>query len=275
MSFVQVLLAGGLGNRLFEYAFARGYAERHRLELRCERSILNKFFQIPDHAPADQDLPLVANTEVEKWDGQSGVSIIGMGQHQKNLDYYSKAKVKEWFKLRPEYEELIKDVPEMDLVANPREGDYAYACNPMVLVSRKSYLDACDTYGLNKDRIFWLDGENHYRVPGIKVEKPWNELNDHQKGKLPGDGAVLDWLPDWAVLTRASVILRSNSTFSWWAATLGRADRVFAPDTSKVSADLGIRGDVRVPQDVPFVDGNHPPMASGLWFLSDLNLKDE
>jgi hypothetical protein len=274
MNFVQVRLAGGLGNQMFEYSFARAYAEKHGFELRCLTGILHKFFVLPPNAPADQDLPERPNTECEKWDGESSVTIIGMGQMQKNLDYYSKAKVREWFTLRPEYAELVKDVPAMELVANVREGDYTYSCNPLVLIDRNSFLDACDQYGLDKSKLYFLDGETHYRIPQIEVGKPWNELDDYEKGKLEGDKCRLDWLPDWAVLLRAKVLLRPNSTFSWWGAELGTHERVFCPDLSGVDPDAGIAGLLRKPQKVPFVEGNHTPMARGYWFCTELRLKE-
>ena len=70
----------------------------------------------------------------------------------------------------------------------------------------------------------------------------------------------LDYLPDLALMMRAQVLMRANSTFSWWAAALGTA-RVFSPDTSKVNARDGLRGNDRFPQFVPFVEGNHPPVV--------------
>lgn len=274
MSFVQVLLAGGLGNRMFEYAFARGYAERHGLQLRRETCILDKIFDIPEDPPADvANAPNRSAENVHEWDGESGVTILGMGQHQRCLDYYSRAKVREWFRLRPNLEELVRDVPSMELVASVRQGDYAYACNPMVLIDPQSYVDACDQHGLDKHKIYWLHSELHYRVPQIDVELPWMNLNDHEKGKLPGMGARLDFLPDLALMMRAKVVLRSNSTFAWWAATLGDA-RVFCPNLDGIDAAAGLWDEMRHPQKVPFVEGNHKPMISGMWFCTDLNLKN-
>ena len=272
MSFVQVKMAGGLGNRMFQYAFARGYAERHKLELRCDPSVLNKIFELPDYAAADQTMIELPNVSVDEWDGASRLTITGMGQHQKCLNFYTRTQVRSWFKLRPKYAELVKDVPVMELVANLRRGDYCFACNPFVVVSEQSYLNCCDKYGLPKEKIFWLDGEQHYRIPQIPVEKPWIELSDEEQGKTRGTNSRMDFLPDLALMMRAKILLRSNSTFAWWAATLGDNDRVFSPDTSSVDTAKANFNKWRLPQIVPFVEGNHLPVATGYWFMSELRL---
>lgn len=285
MSFVQVLLAGGLGNRMFEYAFARGYAERHGLELRRETCILDQIFDIPACPPVDGSVSQVVSAENVKtedngqpgWAGRTGVTIVGMGQHQDCLDYYTRAKAREWFKLRPELEELVKDVPILNLVANPREGDYAFACNPMVLIDRQAYIAACEEQGYDSLWLYFLDGETHWRIPGIPVEKPWGQLNDEEKGKLPGTKARLDFLPDWAILLRAKILFRSNSTFSWWGAALGEHDKVFCPNVARVRPEDGIlpNNPTRKPQIVPFVEGNHLPMIAGYPWATELHLKEQ
>ena len=121
--------------------------------------------------------------------------------------------------------------------------------------------------------MYFLDGETHYRIPEIPVESPWVNLDATQQGKI-GDAARLDFLPDLALMMRAKVLLRSNSTFAWWAATLGDAERVFSPDIRAVTPAGPVPGTLyRAPQDVPFVEGNHMPMAWGWPFLSELHLK--
>ena len=278
MKAVQVSLSNGLGNQMFQYAFARSYAERHGYELHTPQTPLRKIFQIDDPL-ATRTLPLMAGDHSHTGygfgvlrDGAYDVELTGQRQHQEELTY-TRSDAKRWFKLRPEMEELVKDVPSMDVVANLRRGDYTYACNPFVVISEQSYLDACDKFGIDKSKLYFLDGETHYRIPEIPVESPWVNLDATQQGKV-GDAARLDFLPDLALMMRAKVLLRSNSTFAWWAATLGDAERVFSPDIRAVTPAGPVPGTLyRAPQHVPFVEGNHMPMAWGWPFLSELHLK--
>jgi hypothetical protein len=64
----------------------------------------------------------------------------------------------------------------------------------------------------------------------------------------------------------ADVVLRANSTFSWWAALLGRG-RVFSPLVEDRIGD----------QTVEFVEGNWPRMCdtkNGSARLTDLHIRD-
>ena len=275
---VEVSLSNGLGNRMFQYAFARSYAERHGFELHTPPCILQRIFQIDD-PPAVDNFPLMAGDHSQTGygfgvlrDGASEVTLTGQRQHQEELTY-TRSDAKRWFKLRPEIEELVRNVPSMEVVANLRRGDYTYACNPFVVVSEQSYLDACDQYGIDRGKVYFLDGETHYRIPEIPVESPWVHLNAEQQGKV-GDAMRLDFLPDLALMMRAKVLLRSNSTFAWWAATLGNNERVFSPDIRGVDPAPPVPGTLyRAPQYVQFAEGNHMPMAWGWPFLSELHLK--
>ncbi len=265
MSFVQVQLAGGLGNRLFEYAFARAYAEKYGFELRCETCVLDQIFDLPANAPATRDDLRVCGTEyLEEWDGLGEITIRGMAQHQKNLDLYSRAKVCEWFRLRPQFSQWDAQVPAMDLIANLRLGDYTYACNPFVWISKESYVDCCNQFGLDKSKLYFLDGEQHYRIAQVPVERPWDQLSDAEKGKTSGLSARTDFVPDLLLMMKAKVLIRSNSTFAWWAAALGHNERVFSPDVMQVNAQDGIKDGARYPQHVTFVEGNHMPVVNAV-----------
>ena len=268
MSFIQVELGGGLGNRLFHYSFARAYAERHGCALRTKPHVWQHVFDLPDSLPPiDGEVPRRDTYAFHEWDGETDINITGMAQHQKNL-IYTREQVRSWFRLKPELAKLVKNVPSLPLVASLRLGDYCYACNPFAWVDKQSYLDCCGEFGLDTDNLYFLDGEQHYRIPEIPVSKPWVQLSDAEKE------TSIDFLPDLALMMRARVLLRSNSTFAWWAATLGYCERVFCPDVSKVNPALGIVGGVRVPQLVPFVEGNHTPVCHGYHYLSELHLRE-
>ena len=72
----------------------------------------------------------------------------------------------------------------------------------------------------------------------------------------------LPFLEDFILMMNADVVLRANSSFSWWAATLGRG-RILSP---LVEDRTGM-------QDVEFVEGNWPKMVNS-HNITDLQLKD-
>jgi hypothetical protein len=78
-------------------------------------------------------------------------------------------------------------------------------------------------------------------------------------------GGNLGILPDWYRLLKAPILFRGNSTFSWWAATLGYHERVFAP-----VVEFRAGGQEH---DCDFVEGNWPRFAS-LDFVTDMRIKE-
>ena len=268
---VNVRLGGGLGNKLFVYAFARAYAERYGFELHVDGCYPHlpwqRIFSGIDHPSIERELPARESFKLEEWEGDGDIMITGYCQHQKNL-IYTRHQVREWFQLKPEMLELVKAVPAMEIIANLRLGEYCYACNPFIWIDWRAYIDCCGYYGLPTQTLYFQDGNEHYRIPEIPIEKPWVELTGEERERS------IDYLPDLALLMRTKILLRSNSTFAWWAATLGNNQRVFCPDVAKVNAADGIINGHRVQQWVPFVEGNHTPMVTGWEYLSDLHLKE-
>lgn len=164
--------------------------------------------------------------------------INGYHQHQDSL-IYSRDDALRWFKFRPEIlGQLAAACPKpFPLLAHRRVGDYSGA--GFVVVSVESYLRAAEKFGLNPHNLFFITEES--AMPA---------------GNLPA------FLPDFFRMMTCDVLLRGNSTFSWWAATLGTC-RVFSPIIK------GLPGGVR---DCEFVEGNWPIMVD-LHFNSDLHLK--
>ena len=58
----------------------------------------------------------------------------------------------------------------------------------------------------------------------------------------------------------ADIVFRGNSTFSWWAGTLGYATKLYSP---VVGDNVGHNANIE------FVPGNHP-----LWFPGTLDYED-
>lgn len=201
-------LIGRLGNKLFQYCYARAYAEKLGAKLVTPPWEGEELFDIP-----------ISNAD-------SGDTVLtGYHQDQDSL-IYTRSQVKEWLKFKKPI------VPIHAILCHRRVGDYAAA--GYVVVSEKSYYDAM--------RKFYL-----YNFPHEFV----TEENSTQGP-----------LEDFKRLASCSVLFRGNSSFSWWAATLGNG-LVYSPVIE------GLKGGKE--QDCEFVEGNWPRLAN-LAFTTDLHL---
>jgi hypothetical protein len=238
---VSVSFVGGFGNQLFQYAFARAYAEAHHASLRTPGWIGQKIFALSDPPPLS-NLPSAGFDEIPN--GRVNVVLNGYFQFQAAIDYMSRSKLKTWFQLQNRWK--CRFTSRLPIAAHLRRGDYIGLGGVFCLVSECSYTNACNKFGLGND-ITWIQEGNR---------TPPQDLAD----------AGIPFLEDFMLLANAGILLRANSSFSWWAATLGNS-RVFSP----------LVEDRTGTQNVDFVEGNWPRMVDGRncrTNITDLHLKD-
>jgi hypothetical protein len=187
---------GQFGNQLFQYAYARAYAESIGAELHTPDWIGRSLFALTE--PIMQE--------------PGDVDLVGYFQQPEHLSLLSRAKLKEWFRFAKPI-----DVPKHDLVFHKRRGDYL------------SYPD------------FW----------GVVSDDSYNQAAS-QVGLDPNDAVILDdsrgsdfMLVDFFIMMTCKTLFRANSSFSWWAATLGTCE-VYSPEVGTQTGWI----------DVPFVLGN-------------------
>jgi hypothetical protein len=217
-------LIGRFGNANFQFCHARKRAELEGATLCTPPWIGERIFDIPE-ACRDQD----------------GEHIGGYAQNQESL-IYSRRDVLNWLRIRPEIQaKLDTFVPQGEIVAHVRRGDYKDLQYP--LVSLSSYYRAAANLGFEKLAI-------------VSEEAPLTHPD------FTGD---LGFLPDFYRLLKAKVLFRANSSFSWWAGTLSEA-QVYAPVID------GTPGGVE--SDCDFVAGNWPKLAN-LPVCTDLHLKEQ
>jgi len=224
---------GRFGNQLFQYAFARAMADRFDAVLQTPPWVGQRLFGLDDPA-IDVTLPTLAVDEIP--DGPN-VDLHGYFQHARHLQFLSEARLKSMYSLLPVWKDHPRCRPHV--AAHLRRGDYASRfADIYCIVSRQSYLRACERYGLDVEKMVWYSEES----------------------QACGDPAPegLGFLPDFLEMMDAEVLLRANSTFSWWAGLLGNA-RVYSPLVGSLSG----------PHDVDFVEGNWPRMV---WHQDDLIL---
>jgi len=229
---------GRFGNALFQFAFCKAYAEKHDLKLVMDPWDGERVFDIAIDRPTNYALP--DRDENSLVDGEINFRYRSYSQQQKCL-IYSRADVRRWLKFKPHIEDAMGVLKPEELLAHRRVGDYPGYMFPCL--SANSYLLACRQFGLDENKLKFITEEEPTLLPG-----PWP-----------------DFLPDFWRLSHCNTLLRGNSSFSWWAATLGHGE-VYSPVIE------GKPGGVET--DYPFVKGNHPRFNSAA-FLTDLHLRDE
>lgn len=227
---------------MFSYAFARAHAERNGATLCTDRWIGQEIFDLNETA-----VPVGLPRRDENTIGETEVNceIRSYCQQQKCL-IYTREQVRRWFKLRPEIkaqcEEMAGKIPKHsgEVLAHLRRTDYAgygYA-----MPSYDSYLMAVKLAG--------------FPAPEF--------ISDQAPNYAVGFTGDLEPLPDFYRMMTTPVLFRANSSFSWWAATLGLG-RVFAPIID------GLEGGKE--HNCRFIEGNWPRLHN-LDFTTDLHLRE-
>lgn len=223
---------------MFSYAFARAYAEKYGYEFQCEPWLGQKVFMLDDK-------PITATwlkerNENDISEGEGNISILSYCQQQKCL-IYTQRQVREWFKFQHWIQEELLELTKIYRnVAHRRVGDFVGYGFPFVSIG--SYLGKFLELGIGSFSIL-------------------TEENPLVKEAFNGE---LSFVPDFYVMAHADVLLRGNSTFSWWAATLNRHGKIFSPVID------GLPGGEH---DVDFVLGNHPRLSHHP-FCTDLHLQE-
>lgn len=231
---------GRFGNRLFQYASARARAEREGLEIHCHKWEGQFLFE-----DCEQPLPDGAETLVHTG------HYDGYCQRQEDIDHYSRADCRRWFKLHPDVEAALRAGPHHESVLAHRragtEENRDYTNLGYVVPTMQSYRLACDT------RL----------GPGVALEFVSEETPTLNR-VLPD---YVGFMPDFYRLMTVHTLFRANSSFSWWAAALNprMGRRIYSPLVA------GLQGGAEHACD--FVRGNHPRMAD-LPGCSDLYLRE-
>lgn len=180
---------GRMGNALFQYAFARAYAETNGLELRTPdwwgRQVFENISEPIMDAPAGE--------RTEEPTGP-GCDLHGYFQRPHHVAILSRKKLKEWLVPKPQFVQ-----PGYDLVFHKRRGDYIDA-GCYAVIGDKSYTAAAIKFGYD---------------PATAKEFSDARMFSEQ-------------YEDFFSIMASRAIFRANSSFSWWAATLSNA-RVYSP----------------------------------------------
>ena len=186
---------GLFGNQLFQYAYARAFAQELGAELHTPDWIGRQLF-------IGVDEPIMQN--------KGDIDLFDYFQNPEHLALLSKKKVKEWFRFKNP-----PKVQKHNVVFHKRRGDLLTQLDQYAVVSDESYIEGVKKFNLDYKEALILDKEHS------------------------------DFVTDFWLMMNCNNLFRANSTFSWWAATLGDC-QVYSP---KVEDKIGW-------VDVEFVKGN-------------------
>lgn len=230
MPLAYVPLIGRLGNCLFIYAHARAWCEQNGYELCMHPWVGEKIFNIPEAVRPRRDISYDTMPEETH-------------QYQKSL-IYTRKQVREWFSFKPEVLERLKPIREKPtkILFNLRH-DVDHLNAKFVVISKESYVDACVNRGYSPIEAEWETDTEPTRLPSFGGD-PW----------ASGYNTTGVCVPSFYRLMLAPVLFRANSTFSWWAATLGNG-KVYSPIIR------GMEGGVPDQYCPHWVEGNWPVMV--------------
>lgn len=209
----------GLGNRLFQYCWAREIAERKGYKFVSEpilgfpetykdvdgKVITTNILKTP---PATQIFNMNAI-----YNHNGGINVFGYSQR---YEYYinNKEKIKQWLYI--ENEDIYEKPNENDIIINIRLGDYV----PL---------------GWDLPMEYYAEVLKHdtYNKAIIICDEPNNPKLDYLKdlGCIVKDNSHLGknkFLADFVYVKHANKCIIANSTFSWWAAFLGKG-KIYMP----------------------------------------------
>jgi len=217
---------GGWGNQLFQYCAGKVMARRYDTDL-CVPSdwIGRTVFQIDD-PPITKQLP-TRGMDLDPDETPNDSDLWGYFQNTLWFSEYSIEDAQTWLRPRNEWIAAMLAL-SMDRATVAHVRSFRGYERVYCVVAEEAYEFAAKKFGIGQP-IFVSD-----KHPG-------------NISAVPG----LEFLPDFLRLMAASTLMRGNSTFSWWAATLSATKankkRVFSP----------VVGDLHGgPHIVPFVENN-------------------
>lgn len=266
---IEIILQGGIGNQLLQYAYGRSVAQRNNLEL-----ILNTYrygLSIKGETPRNfglekLSLPVKVISESRLVGSNRYLDlvlrkgILSSYKYEGNFESFSLVNWGYWmdsqyadaardilisdFKFREglpsEINQLFSEIKNKKVLAiHVRRGDYVTnaGTNKTHGVLPVSYYKNSIAEAKKKseyDEIWFFTDDPEW----VKANFPFGKIIKHQH----------DAIYDIFLMAKAQGMIISNSTFSWWAAWLNNGDQVIAPTRW-------------------FVTLENPPMYSQKWKL--------
>lgn len=242
---ITSLVAGRLGNQMFQYAYPRIQAENLGLPFRLVvPEVKKKFPEVVE-----------ASGEADSYFGISG----GPFYHEQAACVYAlvknRSKVRSWFPMPDSGKKFLEDR------GNP----------PVIHVRGGDFLASSWNWRLDGD--YYREARKHLTgKPIIVTDDP-----DHAR-RLIDDCEVFSRDDDMSIMAHARELVCSYSTYCWWGAFLGDHDLVVVPDKTVLfnaaSGELGWKMSPEKPDRLTPPDEVHPGGFVGDWSVSHFQWKD-
>ena len=242
---------GRFGNQMFALATGLGLARKLGVQLQIPADwIGRKIFKI--NLPGIEDkhavqAPLDFLPTEKEFSSFDRIDLYGYFQYQEAMNLYSRKDILEWF---PFQEWVLKKFPKSNkpIIEHIRRGDYVSQPMRYCSISDESYSRLESSRGWNLDHIHKITEENPTKDQFC-------------------ENISIGFLPDFMLMVNSNILVRSNSTFSFWGGVFSKGE-VWAP---LVEDKIGW-------QTVEFTKGNWPRFADSKYHpvkLTDLHLREE
>jgi hypothetical protein len=223
---------GQLGNQMFQYTFGKILSEKTGQRYQAMRKWLDKkgrpvkwnglemFCPTPSAGETRRGKPQEIRTghwvDYEILDPERPINVLcGYFQRFEMIRDYTDKIRKEWLKIQRPFVETDDDA----VYIHVRRTDYVNRDPTVTGLSHtiEQFAACLDHFPDAKKMVIVTDDPND----------PW--LQEFHKLGLPWTISGLSWDDDFMLLASCKNMIMSQSTYSWWAGFLGRAEKIVCP----------------------------------------------
>lgn len=229
---------GRFGNQLFQYAFAKSYAEKYNCRLQIPENWHGRkiFPNIVDES-LDRKLPINYEGDINLFENQkTNIDLDGYYTTRFHTKIMDSDKIKKWFSFSEQCF-LPNMVPNFQYTA--------------VHLRRTDFIET-----ISKECIeHWIKFYSCDNLPIIIVSDDQNMASKKENFGITNYNSDLQ---DFFILMNATNIFRTNSTFSWWASELStKKQKTYSPIVFN-KLKIGQKN-----QFVDYKEGNYHVLAHG------------
>jgi len=206
---------GKFGNQMFQYCFAKTYAEITNSKLEIpEDWIGRKIFNIKDGI-IKKPLPTVEENRsplyIHDNHGKliTNIDLYGFFQKIECYQLMSISKCREWLQIQDKWKHRFYK-QYCYIACHLRRGDFVTLHHSYPVIQEVAYINSIHKYGYKSNGILWFSEETAY------ADEECNELG-------------IDFLPDFMHLINADILFRGPSSFGFWAGVIGN-NKMYSPE---------------------------------------------